>query len=176
MIKRALPVVCVIAALALAGCVHKSSGTITPMERVTTDNAVFAQLVNSIEQGTEAASSAGLVPAQQVVPVIAWCGNAAQIDSQISAVLAKGSTVSATDYASLQGLVAQLGTSASTLVSSGALAVKNPKTQQTISADINSASTLIQSILSEIQALTVTPPKPATSSMLDHVQLTGGAN
>lgn len=154
MIKRTLTVVCVMAALVCAGCTHKSSGTITPMERVTTDNAVFAQLVNSIEQGAEALSSTGVLPASTVVPIVAWCGNAATIDNEISAILAKSSTVSPTDYASLQALVAQLGTSASTLVSSGALAVKNPKTQQTISADINSASTLAQSLLGEIQALT----------------------
>lgn len=153
---------CVVLALVSVGCVHKSNGgTVTPMERVTTDNAVLAQLVGAIEQGTEALVTAGVLKPAEAAPVIAWCGNAAQIDLQLTAILGKGLPVSLKDYAALQALVAQVGTSASTLVSSGALAVKNPKTQQTVAADITAASTLAQGLLTEIQALTPTPTTTA---------------
>lgn len=162
--RKALPITILVLACSVA-CIHKTSGTVTPMERVTTDNAAFAQLVNSIEKGTEAAVSSGLLKASDAAPVIGWCGNAAQIDTQITAILGSSSTVSATNYASLQALVTQVSTSASTLVSSGALAIKNPQTQQTISADINAATTLAQALLTEIQALV---PAPTTAP--------GGAN
>lgn len=146
--------VAVLLAVISSACIHKSSGTVTPMERVTTDNALLAQSINSLEQGTEAVTSSGLLKPDQAAPVIAWCGKAAQIDTEITAILGKSSTVSASDYTTLQDLVGQVSASANELVTSTALGVKNPKTQQTIAADITAATHLAQALLTEIQALT----------------------
>lgn len=143
----------IILLLVSAACIHKASGPITPMERVTTDNAVFAQLNNSIEQGSEAVAASSLLSAQQVAPVIAWTGQVAQIHQQLTAILQKGSTVSASDYTTVQALIAQVQASASVLVASGNFGVKNPKTQQTIAADITAVSNLAQALLTEIAAI-----------------------
>jgi len=137
---------------ATPACIHKASGPVTPVERVTTDNAVFAQLNNSVEQGAEAVSISGLLTPAQVAPVIAFTGQVATVHEQITSILNKGTAVTASDYATVQALVAQLQSSASTLVASGSLGIKNPKTQQTIEADIQSLSNLASLILSELGA------------------------
>ena len=143
----------VILLLALTiGCIHKTGGAVSPMERATTDNAVFAQLDNSIEQGAEAVSTSGLLNASQVAPVIGWTGTVAQAHEQITAILQAG-TVTSANVASIQALVAQIQSSATALVNSSTLGIKNPKTQQTIAADIQAASNLAGALLTEISAL-----------------------
>lgn len=143
----------VLVLLATSACIHKTGGKVTPMERATTDNAVLAQMINTVEQGTEAVVTAHVIPAQTAAPVIAWCGNAAAIDQQVTAILAKGSTVSASDMTSLQGLVAQVESSATQLIQTSALQIKNPKSQQTITANIQAAAALAETVLTEVQAL-----------------------
>jgi len=135
--------------LATVACIHKTSGKVTPMERLTTDNAVFAQLNNSVEQGAEAVAAAGLLSPAQVAPVIGWTGQVAQAHQQITAIIAKGS-VSASDLTTIQALVAQIQQSGIALVNSGAIGVKNPKSQQTISADVTAVTNLAQAILAEL--------------------------
>lgn len=152
-------IILVLALLATSACIHKTGGKVTPMERVTTDNAVLAQMINTVEQGTEAVVKSNLITAQTGAPVIAWCGNGAAIDQQVTAILQKGSTVSAGDYASIQGLVAQLTSSSTQLVQTGALQIKNPKSQQLITADIQAAANMAQVVLTEVQALTTTGGK-----------------
>jgi hypothetical protein len=137
------------------GCIHKTGGAVTPMERVTTDNAVFAQLNDSIEQGAESVATAGLLKPAQVAPVIGWCGQVAVAHEQITAILNAG-TVTTANVASIQALVTQIQQSATSLIASGTLGVKNPKTQQSISADIQAASSLAGSLLNEISILKVT--------------------
>ena len=53
--------------LASSACIHKTGGKVTPMERVTTDNAVLAQMINTVEQGTEA-----VVNTYARVPLAPW--------------------------------------------------------------------------------------------------------
>lgn len=136
----------------LVGCIHKASGPVTPIERVTTDNAVFAQLNDSIEQGAEALAASGLLKPADVAPVIGFSGQVATIHQQLTAILGKGTAVTAVDYTTAQDLVRQIQASAAQLVSSGALGVKNPKTQQTVAADIQSLSNLASLLLTEIAA------------------------
>jgi len=138
------------------GCIHKS-GTVSPMERATTDNALFAQVDNSVEQGAEAVVTSGLVSAETMKPVIAWTGQIASIHEQITAILAKGTVLSAGDYTTIQSLLAQIQTSGTALINSGALGVKNPKSQQTIAADIQALLNLASAILSDLSALQSNP-------------------
>lgn len=143
----------IILLLVSAACIHKASGPVTPMERVATDNAVFAQLNNSIEQGSEAVAASGFITPQQVAPVVAWTGRVAQIHQQLTAILQKGSTVSAADYTTIQALIGQVQASANALVETGQLNIRNPKTQQTLAADITAVSNLAQALLTEIAAI-----------------------
>jgi len=135
--------------LATVACIHKTGGTVTPMERVTTDNALFAQINNSVEQGAEAVAASGLLTPQQVAPVIAWTGQVAQAHQQITAIMAKGD-ISAADLVSVQALVAQIQQSGLALVNSGTIGIKNPKSQQTISADVTAVTNLAETILAEL--------------------------
>lgn len=138
------------------GCIHKGS-PITPWERATTDNALFAQIDNTVEGGAEAVASSGVLSNEAVAPVIAWTGQVAQAHEQVTAILAKGSSLSASDYTTIQALLAQIQASGTALVNSGAFGIKNPKSQQTISADITALVNLGNALLADLTALNVPP-------------------
>lgn len=130
------------------GCIHKST-PVTPWERVTTENAILAQLIKTSEQGTEAVQTSGLITAQQAMPIIQFEGRAAEIQTQINSILAQSPT--AANIPQIQALVTQIGASAKTLVDSGALGIKNPKSQQTIGADVQAIVGSANLILSAYQ-------------------------
>jgi len=142
-----------IALLLSCACIHKTGGTVTPWERVTTDNAVFAQSINTVEQGTEAAATSGLLDKQNAAQVLGFLQTAANDDTQITAILDKGGAVTLADYATIQVLIAQISASGQTLVNAGGLGIKNPLTQQTISQDIANVSNLASALLTDVQAV-----------------------
>jgi hypothetical protein len=150
--RRYAPLVLIIglsaAMIGSVACIHKAT-PVTPWERVTTENAVLAQLINTATQGTIAVQASGLVTVAQIEPVIAFEGQAASVQQQINAILAVAP--SATGLSQLQPLIAQLQASAQALVSSGALGVKDPKTQQTVNADIQAIVTSAEAILASYQ-------------------------
>lgn len=135
--------------IALTGCIHKAT-PVTPWERVTTENAILAQLISTAEQGTMAVQTSGLITIQQAAPVLQFESQVAQIQLQINSVLAVAPT--AQGLATLQPLIAQIGTASQALVSSGVVGVKNPKSQQTIGADIQAIVSSATLILSSYQA------------------------
>lgn len=136
--------------LATVGCIHKASGPVTPWERVTTTNAILAQLIQTAEQGTVAVQVSGLITAQQAAPILNFYSQAAQIQLQINGVLAQ--TPSASNVPQLQSLVNSIATASQSLVNSGAVGVKNPKSQQTIGADIQAVVSSANVILTAYQA------------------------
>ncbi len=134
-------------------CIHKTGNQpVSGWERVTTDNAIFAQINNSVEQGTEAVVRSGLLKPQDAVPVIDFTGQVAIIHQQLTAILDNGPNLSVSDLGTVNSLLVQVQILGQTLVQNGALGIKNPKTQQSIAADIQSLVTLAQTLLSEIQA------------------------
>jgi hypothetical protein len=141
------------AMLLSVGCIHKTGGTVTPWERATTDNAVFAQSINTVEQGTEATVTSGLLDKQNGANVLGFLQAAANDDAQITAILDKGGSVTLADYATIQVLIAQISASGQELVNSGGLGIKNPLTEQTISQDIAYVSNLASAVLTDVQAL-----------------------
>lgn len=143
--------VVVAACLALTACIHKTGGTVTPQERLMTDNAILAQFVNTAEQGTEATVTSGLITTVTARPIIAFEGQFASTHEQITKLLNQGLTTA--NLAQVQTLLANLKTTADTLVASGNIGVKNPKTQMTITADINNIIALTQAVLTDIQII-----------------------
>lgn len=135
--------------LATVGCIHKTGGSVTPQERLMTDNAILAQFVNTVKQGTEAAVTSGLLSTAQARPVITFEGQFADTHKQITALLNQGLTT--TNLTQVQSLLTNLKTTADALVASGSIGVKNPKTQMTITADINNIIALTQAVLTDIQ-------------------------
>jgi len=145
-----------------SGCIHKNGSGVTPWERVATYNAVFAQSNDAIEQGTEAAAASGVLSVQQAYPVIAFTGQVALAHQQITAILAKGANVSASDFGTVDALLQTIAVSGQQLVASGAIGVKNPKTQQTIAQDVTALVSLAQTLLSTLQSLQQNPAPPVT--------------
>lgn len=145
----------VIVLLSTIACLHKSGGAhATPWEKVHTYNAAFAETNNAVEKGAEAAVNAGLWPAVQAAPLIGWSGQVAALHLQVTAILGKGSVTDA-DLASVRSLLAQIKESGIALINSGAIAIKNPKSQQTFAADVNSiyaAGDVILEALQQIKA------------------------
>lgn len=134
--------------LVLVGCIHKTGGQISPWERVTTDNAAFAQLVNDATQGVIALQGTGVLSVDQTKQVLGVLSLAAQNDQQVTAILNVGPTGNLTQA---QALLQQIQTSAVALVTcNGCWGIKNPKTQQAIASDIQEVGTLAQAIISDI--------------------------
>ena len=148
-VVRLLPILLLIS---LVGCIKKASGPVTPWEKVTTENAVFAQLLDTATQGTIAAQTSGLLTVAQTRPVLEFYSQTATIQKQLNTILAQAP--SATNIPAVQTLVTQVNTAAQSLVGSGALGIKNPKSQQTIGADIQAIVNSVQVILTSYQAAT----------------------
>jgi hypothetical protein len=143
------------------GCIHKTGSAVTPWEKVTTYNAVLAETNNTIEQGAELAAAQKILPVNVAREVIEYTSRVASVHLQITAFLAKGSAITASDTATLNGLLAQIQASGTALVTSGVVGVKNPKSQQTIAADITSLVSLAQTITELVPALLTNPAAPA---------------
>lgn len=146
--RRNVLALAIVIALTTA-CIHKTGGTVTPWERVMTYNASIAQSNNTVEQGCEAVVSSGLASATQIAPVISASGRIAAIHQQITAVLALGPTHA--NLASVQSLVDQIKASIQAIPPES-LGIKNPRSQQTFQADVNSIGTLADALMSSLQA------------------------
>lgn len=133
----------------LAGCIHKTGRPVTPWERVTTENALFAQTLDTVTQGIIAAQTSGLLTASQAAPVLNYLAQVAQIQKQLNQILALAPD--AHNVTQIKALIAQIQAGSSALVNSGALGVKNPRSQQTIGADLtaltNAAGLILESYI-----------------------------
>lgn len=145
--KRRLAIVLCVT-LVLAGCAHKTGAPMTPWERVMVDNALLAQFVNTAEQGTELAVTSAALSTDTARPVISFESNFADVHKRLTAILAQGPHA---DLTQAKALLEQFKTEALALVASGEIAVKNPRTQMSISADIRNAIALAEAVLSDIQ-------------------------
>lgn len=138
-------------ALFSTACIHKAGGAaVTPWERVTTENAILAQLIQTSEQGVVAVQTSNLITAKQAEPVLAFESQAASIQQQINTILAVAPTQSG--VAQIQSLIGQIGIASQTLVNNGAVGIKNPKSQQTIGADIQAIVSSANLILAAYQS------------------------
>lgn len=140
-----------VALLLTVACAHRVSGKpATPWEKLSTDNDIFAQLNNTIEQGAEAVAASGVRSPAQIFPVINLTEIVAKDHKEITAIIAKGPTVSLSDYQSIKDLTDQIKQSGTNLITSGGIAVKNPKSQQDLSKDVQAVVTLADAILQEV--------------------------
>lgn len=146
----------------------KTGGPATPWEKVTAYNATFAESNQAIETGVQTLVATKILTVAQGQPVITWNLRAAEIHQQITALLGTGTSITSVNVATIQALLAQLQTSAQTLIASGTLGVKNPNTQNTVEQDITglgSLATLILNLLPQLLASpapSTTPAAPAT--------------
>jgi hypothetical protein len=149
--KKKFAILPLLLCMVATACIHKSSGAVTPWERVQTYNAAFATSNNTLEQGAEAVVASGLITPTQGAPIIGLTGQVATIHEQVTAILAKGTATTA-DIASVQALTDQIKAVILALPPS-VLGIKNPKSQQTFQADVTSLSTLADAVLSSLKAV-----------------------
>lgn len=139
------------------GCLRKTDAfgaklAISPWERVMTHNAMFSQLNNDAIKGTIGVAQSGIITDQQARPILEWEGQVSKDHETVTAILAKGPEVAANDPA-LRGFFEQVRTSGIELVTSGGIGIKNPRTQQSLSQDIQSIVNIAEALLSDIEAV-----------------------
>lgn len=144
--------VCLIALeVTTVGCIHRSTGQVTPWERVHTYNAALAEANNAVEQGAEGAVLAGALTVQQAAPIINWTGQVAIVHQQVTAVLGQGSAT-AQNIASIRAMVGEIKASLASLPPA-AVGLKNPRTQQTFQADVANIGVLADALLAAVEAV-----------------------
>jgi len=136
--------------LATVGCIHRASGTVTPKERATTYNAAFAQANDAIEQGAELAVTTGVLTSANAKPIIAFTEHVAELHKQITAILGQ-SVVTQANIDSIAALLDKIKAEGDAAIASGALGVKNPRSQQTFKMDLDNIYSLADTVLATIK-------------------------
>lgn len=138
-------------ALATTACIHKTSGAVTPWEKVHTYNAALAEANNAVEKGAEAVVTSGFASPHEMAPIINWTGQVAMLHQQITSILAQGQATKA-NIASVAALVDTVKASVQKLPPS-ALGLKNPKSQRIFQDDVSNIYTLADSLLAALQVV-----------------------
>jgi len=133
------------------GCLHKASGPISPWERVNVNMAALAQINNDVAKGLIAAQQAGVVTAQQAAPILNYQEIVAKDHTALENILATGSAQAASHSADIQALLEEIKNQGATLIQSGGLGVKNPKSQQTFTQDLQGIVNLAEVVLADYQ-------------------------
>lgn len=150
--KRSRSIAVVTLALVFtAACIHKTGGAVTPWERLTTYNAALAEANSTVEQGAEAVFSSNLATQAQVSPIINASGQVGVLHLQVTAILQQG-TLTQANVVSIKALVDTIKGAIAAMPPT-ALGIKNPKSQQAFSADLNQIGTLADAILASAQAV-----------------------
>ncbi len=138
--------------LSTSGCIHRqgSPQPVTPYEQVMVWNDALAQTNNHIARGIIEVSPSLIAPEKAVI-LLREQRNIAVIDEQITTLLKPGPDVAKLSSANLQALLDQLKQSVKNLIDSGAIGIKNPATQKTFDADIQTVGSLADNILSGLR-------------------------
>jgi hypothetical protein len=134
-----------------AGCIHKTGGPISAWERVNVNMAALAQINNDVAKGIISAQQTGLLTTQQAAPILNYQEIVAKDHAAIENILATGSSQATSRAAEIQALLEEIKGQATTLIQSGGLGVKNPKSQQTFSQDLQGIVNLAETVLADFQ-------------------------
>lgn len=147
--KRTLAVI-FLTALTTA-CIHKTSGTVSAWERVNVNMAALAQINNDVTKGIIAAQQSGLITTQQAAPILNYQEIVAKDHTSVENILATGSTQATSQSEKIQALLDEIKAQGATLIQSGGLGVKNPKSQQTFTQDLQGIVSLAETVLADFQ-------------------------
>ncbi|HKW76188.1 MAG TPA: hypothetical protein VJN64_11740 [Terriglobales bacterium] len=139
--------------LGIGGCAHRinSNAPVSPYEKLLVINDQIGQVNKSVAVGiTEISPS--LIPIQKAAPILIQQRNIAEVKEQISTILSHGPQYATGQAAQLQELITQLQISAQAMISSGAIGVKDPETQQSFDADIQLIGDLANQLLGGLKA------------------------
>ena len=132
-------------------CIHKTGGPISAWERVNVNMAALAQINNDVAKGVISAQQAGLLTAQQAAPILNFQETVAKDHAAIENILATGSNQATTRASEIQALLEQIKAQGTTLIQSGGLGVKNPRSQQTLTQDLQGLVNLTETVLADFR-------------------------
>jgi hypothetical protein len=138
-----------------AGCIHKQSGPVSPWERTNVNMAALAQINNDVAKGIIAVQQAGVITVQQAAPILKCQETVAKDHEAIENIFAAGSAQAASQSDKVRALLEEIKSQGTTLIQSGGLGVKNPKTQQTFTQDLQVIVNLAGVVLADYKLLEV---------------------
>jgi hypothetical protein len=150
--KRGIGAVIILVAITV-GCIHKPSGPISTWERVNVDLAALGQVNNDVAKGIIAVQQTGLLTVQEAAPVLNCQGLVAKNHAALENILSAGSAEAVSRSAQIQGLLNEIKNQGTALIQSGGLGVKNPRSQQTFTQDLQALISLADVVLADYQLL-----------------------
>ena len=148
--KRRISLI-VVMTMITAGCIHKQSGPISPWERVNVNMAALAQINEDVAKGLIAVQQAGAITAQQAVPILNYQETVAKDHAALENILAAGSAQAAGQALQIQALLNEIKNQGTALIQSGGLGIKNPKSQQTFSQDLQGIINLASVVMADYE-------------------------
>jgi hypothetical protein len=148
--KRATSVAVLLTVITTA-CIHKQSGPVSPWERVNVNMAALAQINEDVAKGIIAAQQAGAITVQQAAPILNYQEAVAKDHMAIENILAAGSAQAASQSIQIQALLNEIKTQGTALIQSGGLGIRNPKSQQTFTQDLQAIINLANVVLADYQ-------------------------
>ena len=148
--KKRLLLIILLTALT-AACIHKTGGPVSAWERVNVNMAALAQINNDVAKGIIAAEQSGLISTQQAAPILNYQEIVAKDHAAIENILATGADQATNQSTKIQTLLNEIQNQGTTLIQSGGLGVKNPKSQQTFTQDLQGIVNLTQTVLEDFQ-------------------------
>lgn len=148
--RKRLTLVVLLAAMT-AACIHKSSGPISPWERANVNLAALAQINNDVAKGIIAMQQAGTITVQQAAPILNFQEAVAKDHTALEHIFSAGSGQAANQADKVQALLEEIRSQGTELIQSGGLGVKNPKSQQTFTQDLQSMVNLAEVVLADFQ-------------------------
>jgi hypothetical protein len=136
---------------ASVACIHKSSGPVSPWERVNVNLAALAEINNEVAKGIIAVQPAGTITVPQASPILSYQETVAKDHMAIENILSAGSSQAASRSLQIEALLNEIKDQGSTLIESGGLGVKNPRSQQTFTQDLQAIVNLAGIVLADYQ-------------------------
>lgn len=142
---------CLLILACTTGCIHKPSGPVSAWERVNVNMAALAQINNDLAKGVIATQQAGVITVEQAARVLRFQETVAKDHTAIENILSAGSAQATSRSAEIQALLEEVKAQGTQLIQSGGLGVKNPKTQQSFTQDMQAMVNLAEVILTDFQ-------------------------
>ena len=148
--KKKIVLIMVLLTITVA-CIHKNSGTVSSWERVNTNMAALAQINDEVAKGIMAVQQAGTISAQQAAPILNYQETVAKDHMAIENILAAGSAQASSQAVQIEALLNEVKSQGTALIQAGGLGVKNPKSQQTFTQDLQGIVNLAGIVLADYQ-------------------------
>jgi len=111
----------------------------------------LAQINEDVAKGIIAVQQAGTITVQQAAPLLNYQEAVAKDHTALENIFASGSSQAASQSAQIQALLNEIKDQGTALIQSGGLGIKNPKSQQTFTQDLQGIINLAEVVLADYQ-------------------------